>query len=217
MSIFKKMQGNWCDFAYPTAIIFLCWFAFEITKRGNIRIYVGSVLSFLLVLGAFSIPFLQSADISIPYNWNPFRHNVGWTNLSLALLDAGYDPKTEFLFGDKYQISSILSFYGEDQKRAYFLNLHGIRKNQFSFWPGMEKEQKGKTGYFVITENSPQLEKQQEHLVKYYTDKLKEYFSEVHYLGMKPLFESNHKVLKGALIFKCIDYNGKVPPETDLY
>lgn len=219
VSIFKKIQGNWCDFIYPAGLVFLAWYACEGTKSGKKWLQAGLALSVLLTGLIFSIPLLQANNIEffsfqIPYKWNPFRHNLGWDRLESKLNQLGYDQKQHFLVGDKYQTSSILSFYNKGQKRAYFLNLHGIRLNQFSFWPGMEKEQIGKNGFFILPENSgtfPDLER------KKYLAMLQEYFKDVELVAIEPLFFSYGKPVKSAMIFKCSGYNGKIPAQSHLY
>lgn len=221
LSFFQKMQGNWVVYAYPTAIVFLCWYACESLLNGKRWLQAGLILSVLLTAIALSIPSIQSHNLfashPIPYKVNPFKHNVGWENLNPLLTKAGYNPEEHFLFGDKYQMSSLLSFYAPDQKRAYFLNLHAIRLNQFSFWPSMAQEQKGKTGFFVLSENSPHLERNLSDLIAFYEKTLPLYFSEVHYLGLFPLFESNGELAKGALIFKCVGYNSQEPASPQRY
>lgn len=217
MALFQKMQGNWCTFAYPTAIVFLSWYTLEKLPRGRLWMTISLVVSILLSLFAFAIPYLESHSIRIfrevPYRMNPFRHNLGWQNMGKALEQIGYDPSKEFLFGDKYQMTSLLSFYAPGQKRAYFLNLQGSRLNQFSFWPSMTQEQKGKTGYFVIAENIPHLTQDLDHTIANYKKTLQKYFRTVEFIKVVPLFESYGAMAKGALIFRCIDYNGQEPPK----
>lgn len=209
-ALVKKMQGNWCDFAYPGAIVLIAWTACEYLPRGEKWMAAGTALALLLAIFSFSIPTLQEKNIlPLPYSMNPFRHNVGWKALGQALNEAGYDPNQQFLFGDKYQTASILSFYGAEQKRAYFLNLNRLRKNQFSFWPSMKEEQLGRTGYFVVTENIPALNRQRDLLPINYEEKLKPFFDKVEYLGLKPLFISNGQMAKGAFIFRCSGHNGR--------
>lgn len=219
-AFFKKMQGNWCDFVYPPSIVFMAWFALE-RKPFDKWLKAGLALSIVLLAFALSIPLIQSQSFlgkhPIPYKFNPFRHNIGWDGLELELKKTGYDPKEHFLFSDKYQTSSILSFYAPGQKRAYFLNLQGIRKNQFSYWPDMAEEQLGKTGYFVLTENSPSLERGMPETAQHYQEYLEEYFDDVRFLGIRPLFYAYGNVVKGAYLFKCIGYNGKSPVEKDRY
>lgn len=217
VSFFEKMQGNWCDYAYPTGIVVLCWGM----QRRLSWVIGGLALSVFLCKLGFAIPYIQSnsilANAPIPYRVNPFRHNVGWNELKHQLKEVGYNPEKHFLFGDKYQMSSILSFYGEGQKRAYFLNLHGIRKNQFSFWPGMAQEQVGKTGFFILTENAPHLKEALQGKAEEYQNLLAVYFDKVEFLGVKTLFYSYGESVKEALIFRCEGYNGKEPPSPEIY
>lgn len=221
LSLFMKMQGNWAIFAYPTAFAVIAWYACEMTRPGKKWLAGGIALSIILCSITFSIPYLQSHNIfsalRIPYKISPFRHNVGWDHLDKALQAAGYDPAHDFLFGDKYQTASILSFYGAEQRRAYFINLHGTRKNQFSFWPGPDKEQKGKRGFFVVPENAPRLYADSPQMIKSYEVQLSRYFDEVRFLGIEPLFVAYGQIVKGALIFECTGFSGQMPKDPELY
>ena len=76
---------------------------------------------------------------------------------------------------------------------------------------------KGKTGYFVVTENSPHLENVSRSLPEHYQQLLEPYFEKVNFVGLEPLFYSYGKMTKGAFIFKCAGYNGKLPPDEGLY
>lgn len=222
-----KIQGNWVVFAYATAFVLLSWYVFEcpgeITRQKARKQWFGWGLSFsLLITGLiFTIPSIQSHDIlkkiPIPYRINPFRHNIGWSELKTGLNDAGYDPSHNFLFSHTYQTTSVLSFYGDQQKPAYFFNLEGRRKNQFSFWPGMAESVKGKTGYFVAVENSIKSHEDEVNLINSLQNQLTPYFNEIHFQGTFPLFFAYGKPVKVALIFKCTGYNGELPPETSLY
>lgn len=219
MAFFMKMQGNWAIFAYPTAFVLLSWYVFDGSPWKKKWLVGGVIFSLLACTAVFSIPWIQSHNIApgwpLPYKINPFRHNIGWNKLAAALTEAGYDPEQDFLFGDKYQTASILSFYGPDQKRAYYFNLQGSRKNQFSFWPGISQEQQGKRGFFVVIENIPQLNNQA--LPEKYRQELIPYFDEVRVLGVKPLFEAYGSVAKGLWLLQGDGYRGGMPPETDLY
>lgn len=213
-SIFKKMQGNWGSFYFPAASVCAAWYAIEKMVHGRIWLILGICLSLLISSVGLLSPVLQSQNLlnccQIPYRISPFKHTVGWKNLEKMLIEAGYDPSNDFLFGDKYQMSSILSFYGPEQKRAYFLNLHGVRLNQFSFWPSMAAEQTGKTGYFVVTENMPHLHNLEE-MVPFYESQLSKYAEQVNFLGKRSLFTAYGREVKSALIFQCIRYNGQEP------
>ncbi|WP_068471278.1 ArnT family glycosyltransferase [Candidatus Protochlamydia phocaeensis] len=220
-AFFQKIQGNWVVFAYPTGLIFLGWFVFEahVIKEGWLK--AGLALSLCLTISVFLLPFLYASSIRRPailsYRLNPFKHNVGWAHLKEALSHYGYDPQEHFLLSDKYQTTSILSFYNEGQKRAYFLNLHGVRKNQFSYWPSLPEEQQGKSGYFVWIENHPHLEREGKSKLVFYLDRLKPYFETVEFLEFVPLFYDRQQVVKGALLFKCENCQSHQPDDPDLY
>jgi hypothetical protein len=195
---FQKIQGNWMVFAYPTGWVVLGWFFLEQgsekMKWAQRGLGVSLALTiFLLLLSSFSL---------YPYRLNPFKHNTGWMVLQEALDRQGYNPDQDFLVSDKYQTASLLSFYSTGQKRAYFLNLQGIRKNQFSYWPSLQEEQKGKRGFFVWVENAPHLQQWQEKL-HFYQARLQEFFEEVEILEMTPLIIEGDAVVKGALLFRC--------------
>jgi len=214
---FKKMQGNWAVFAYPAAFVCIGFVMIEKKSYGLKLVKAGIALSIILFCILVSIPYMQLNGLPVPYKLNAFRHNVGWNKLPQILKEVGYNPAQDFLFGDKYQMSSILSFYSEGQKQAYFLNLKGIRKNQFSYWKSMREAEIGKTGYFVLVENSPHLEKEPEKIISEYENTLSQYFRTIQFMGVKPLFVVDGKVVKGAFIFKGVDYNGKEPGESGLY
>ncbi len=213
IALFQKIQGNWVLFAYPTGLVLLAWYACQERPKMTIWLKGGLMLSIgltILVLTLSSLAFL-------PYQINPFKHHIGWLSLKGALKQQGYDPNQHFLLSDKYQTTSILSFYSEGQKRAYFLNLTGTRKNQFSYWPSLQEDQQGKTGYFVWTENMPHLKREGEYKLSYYQLELQKYFEKVELLGFTPLFYHKEEVVKGAFIFRCHRCLKQQPKETFLY
>lgn len=194
-ALFKKIQPNWAAYLYPPGMVLIGWTAYPRYRKW---LHVGMWLSVVLVLLAFCFP------------WYAFRQAVGWKELKPALIQSGYNPNSDFLFGDKYQIASILSFYGPEQKRAYFFNLGESRKNQFSFWPQMQENEVGKTGYFVVIEkmNEESIAWYETHYLK----RLQPYFVHVSYEGHAPLYEK-----KRALFFKCVGYLGGAPQDPEEY
>ena len=218
-SLFMKIQGNWVIYAYPTAFPVIGWLASNGGKRIQRWTTAAILLSAILVCFVMAIPSLQSrgssAGITIPYKMSPFRHNVGWERLAMGLREEGYRAGEDFLFADKYQAVSVLSFYGPKQQRVLFFNLQGTRKNQFSYWKGLDENEAGKRGFFVVIENTPQLNDPA--LVEKYEKQLKIYFDSVRFLGIKPLFEANGMVVKGMLIFECKGFLGKTPEDPALY
>ncbi|MBA3720870.1 MAG: glycosyltransferase family 39 protein [Parachlamydiaceae bacterium] len=213
-SFFQKIQGNWVVFAYPTCFILISWYACEIEfRKTQTWLKAGIVLS----IGLITSIFLLSISNLIPQKMNPLKHNLGWSNLSEILTENGYDPLKNYLITDRYQTTSILSFYGPEQKRAYFLNLHGVRNNQFSYWPQLQNEQKGKTGYFIWVENAPHLQRELNIKSNFYQGELENYFEKVSFIGIEPLIFNGDAIAKGALIFKCENCLNKQPNQSDKY
>ena len=204
ISFFKKMQGNWCDFLYPSACVMIAWYGCEVVEKAKNWIKAGIALSLAMVIALLAFP-------------QAFKHNLGWHRLAKVISENGYNPNTDFLFSDKYQMTSLLSFYGPEQKRAYFLNLLGIRKNQFSYWPGMEAGEVGHRGFFVIVEKGSALEMEKNKIEKQYEESLAPYFDQVKFVGAYPLVFWKEEPYKMAYIFVGEGYNGKTPPETGLY
>ena len=219
-SIFIKVQGNWGDFLYPSAFVVLAWFVDTRERWRNLIKFGAFASSVLLSFFVIMISYTQTLNIFpgivIPYKYNAFRHNIGWTQLKDMFKNIEYNEDEEFLFSSKYQMSSILSFYGPKQKRAYFFNIFSVRNNQFCYWPGMEEEQIGKNGLFVIVENTPHLQKHIENAPNY-LEKLSPYFQKVDFLGSFPLIELQGQPCKSALIFKGILYNGASPEKVSIY
>ena len=210
LSIKQKMQGNWALFTVPGFILLLSWYLMERLTSGR-KILIGSLAcSFTFCCAALLVPYLGSkGPFSISYyKLNPFRHNMGWHEIGPLLTKHGYEPNEDFLFSDTYQNVSELYFYGPQQKRSYFLNLQGRRKNQFSYWPTMEQEQQGKTGYFLWIENSPKWQQHYHAVIENYTKILDPLFDHVELVGVEPIGKDADHSVKGLIIFKCIGFKG---------
>lgn len=218
---FQKVQGNWISLAYPTAFVILGWDSFQEHPSRARWAKWGLAFSILFTMLMFTLPSFYAApalaSYAPSYRVNPFKHNLGWPMLQKTLARHGYDPDNHFLVSDKYQTTSVLSFYGEGQKRAYFLNLHGSRKNQFSYWPSLQREQQGKTGYFVWTENAPHLDRNWREKLAFYSQELQNYFEKVEFLEFAPLILEGSAIAKGAFIFRCENCKIHEPPDTLRY
>jgi 4-amino-4-deoxy-L-arabinose transferase-like glycosyltransferase len=215
-SLFKKMQPNWACYLYPPAFPFVAWVGYERFTKGRIWLPIGTALSILMVAAAFAIPWLQeSGKLPLSYKFNPFRQAVGWDKLAPPLLEAGYRPQEDFLFADKYQTAGLLSFYATGQKGAYYFNISETRKTQLSYWPQMEENEVGKTGYFVVLENSDP--ESLEWYVTHYQKRLAPYFESIRYCGAYPLFSVAGTPVKHALIFQSLNYSGLAPPPIEKY
>ncbi len=206
-AVFTKVQGNWALFLYPPAFLYLAAYWIDIKNSAKYILWA-LVVSLLLLAAAFAIPTFQTI---IPWKLNPFRHNVGWS----ALQDwIGKEKGERFLASDKYQLTSELSFYNPAQEQAYFLNLLGTRRNQFSYWPGPEK---GKDALFFVVENGLGLAAKMEPLKEEYKSRLSPYFRAVGEPEWIPLVTSRGEVVKAALCYRCEEYNGMRPNEPEKY
>lgn len=221
LSTQKKIQANWALYAYPTATPLIAWYALDTLKKGKTWLLRGTLLSMFMVGFLISIPFIQQKSLFskklFPYKINPFRHSLGWHQLQKELQTLPFDPQENFFFSDSYQLSSLLSFYGPSQKRQYFLNLSNKRKNQFSFWPSMADEQLGKTGYYVWADNCKDFLGEVDYKKQKAEELLSPYFEKVEFIQLIPLFTSHGVLVKGALLFKCENYNGKMPSKVSHY
>lgn len=217
----KKIQANWALYAYPSSTLLIAWYALEQLKKGTRWLNIGAAFSLVLVSFFISIPKIQEKALFskkvFPYRINPFRHSLGWSQMAKELKEIPYDQNENFFFADSYQTTSLLSFYGPEQKRQYFLNLSHKRKNQFSFWPSMAQEQVGKTGYYVWADNSKNFLKDFDYKKNKAEELLKPYFSKVEFIRLIPLFTSHGELVKGALVFRCENYNGKMPVDPNSY
>ncbi|MCH9609733.1 MAG: Undecaprenyl phosphate-alpha-4-amino-4-deoxy-L-arabinose arabinosyl transferase [Chlamydiales bacterium] len=218
-AFFKKMQPNWGDFLYPPATVLIAWVSLERIRYGRFWLHFGLWLSIFGTFFALTIPWVQKHNMfsifPISYKANPFRQSVGWQNLETALAAAGYDQEEAFLFGDRYQTTSLLSFYVPHKKRSYFFNVNRERKNQFSYTPRMEAHEVGETGYFVLLENVPK--DWLDWYETYYPEKLEPYFEKVEYAGSYPLYTAYNQPVKHAIVFKCENYQGTAPEDPDHY
>jgi hypothetical protein len=213
----KKIQGNWCVWAYPAAMIPIGWLAQEDRYRKWHKI--GAYMSVAVLSIGFILPTLQlSGNLAwLPYKANPWRHVLGWSQLPEALEKAGWQQGEDFLFADRYQTASLVSLYNTPKQRSYFFNLSGARRNQFSYWPQMVDEQIGATGYFVWVENTDRINGGENHIVETYQEDLDPYFDQVTSVGSYPLWQVGGRIDKIAILFRCEGYNGTKPEESDRF
>lgn len=215
-----KMQGNWCVFAYPTAIVVLAWWCTNGSSWRWIWTTIGIVLSIVFCMISLAVPTMQATNldvgIKISYSVNPFRECLGWRKLTPILDGIEKEMNPHFLFADTYQMSSLLSFYNPSQQRAYFINLGKVRRNQFSYWKSMADEQLKNNGLYIKLVQNPLKINLSDSIAKN-QEKLKPYFDHVEFIGFYTLFSAYEVPAKGVLIYQCNDYNGKEPPKLEVY
>lgn len=217
ISCTKKLQGNWCVWAYPAAMIPIAFAANS--QKGRFWLKTGVALSISALCLAFFLPTLQKKGYahSLAFKNHPWRHLLGWSQLQSVIASAETDHQGAFLFADRYQTASLISFYSPQQKRSYFLHLSGVRKNQFSFWPGIEDEQIGNDGIFVWVETTDRINEPIEQVQQLLHQKLSPFFAEVVSLPPEALWSTGNRVDKIALLFHCQKYNGKTAEASQLF
>ena len=115
-------------------------------------------------------------------------------------------------------MTSLLSFYGPEKKLAFFFNIQGLRKNQFSYWPSMMERQTGKTGFFVmiVTGKGAMRKAMMADAVRKAV--LAKYFHEIATpLIIIPLAEENNEVVKVAVVIRAEGYKGMMPATPEKY
>ena len=202
MSFVMKMQGNWSDFVLPTAHILGMQWAIHHIKRWKLWISLGTGVSLLIgcIIGSNLLP----------YPMNPLKNALGYHEITQVLLENGYQVSKDYLITDSYQATSLLSFYGPGQDRAYFLNVSRRRLNQFSFWPPLSKDRRNE-GYFATLYDT---RKMQPDLPQQVKEKIRPYFSNVSYLGAFPLYKQKEEAQKVLLLYHVKGYN-KLEPGLD--
>lgn len=205
-SFFRKMQGNWAVlgqiFLFP---LMGCYLAAAKRKWP----FYASVLVSL----ALQTLFLAGPYVKGPlFEKNPLRQGIGIEKLTDALAVSGYRPG-HFLFSDRYQTVSQAWFYTKE--KIYFLNLSHLRYNQYSFWPGMEKECLGQDGFYISL--APPSEKKSLSLrVRQMKKKLRDYFEHVEKPKIHAL-RSHGRIGNYLIIIPVKNYSGKTPEEKGFF
>lgn len=212
MSFFEKVQANWAIASFPTLFAVLA-LTLDQTKKWLLWTKASVAVSVVLILIIFYLP-----HTNVSLSKNPWKEGLGWGKIDPTLQEYGYKADSDFLFSDRYQMTSIASFYGPNQKRAYFFNTKGLRRNQFSYWPGMPEECLGKTGYFleVVVNRNPK------EAALGFQKMLEPYFLRVIVLpevliAGSLVSDSNYHGSKFLILLRCEGYTGKVPDQTNKY
>jgi hypothetical protein len=211
-SLRVKFQANWPLIAFPSLFCLLAQSSFS--RRWVItHVGVHSTL-FLMALGIFyGQAHNKSWAESTSKNLNLFKTVQGWQSLSEQMPELPWRKEEGFWISDRYQSCSLLSFYGPSQD-VFWFNLHGARKNQFSFW-SVPNHFLGAPARFVLVDNcSLEHMHQLAHLAK---DKIKPYFKQVKQIHVVPLWVYQGKVQKCALVIDLEGYTGGRPQDPESY
>jgi len=212
LSFFRKIQGNWA--IAPLTMLFPL-IGVTLSRKPTWQRWpfaIACTFSLLLQALILSGPYMSGALASI----NPLRQGIGSKQISPILLETGYSPREDFLFSDRYQSTSLLWFYGPNQQKTHFFNIHRLRNNQFTYWPGMPEECVGKTGYFVALVPAREVQS-----IKYRIKKaihlLSPYFERLSPATVHPILSLHKRPVRYMIIIKAQGYNGLAPKKTKKY
>ena len=206
-SFFKKVQGNWAVYIYPSAFVYLAAYLEAAANKWRLAA-IGTGISVALLAVLFILPQFQTV---LPWRLNPLQQNLGWGVLEHWL---SKNQKDAFLLSDKYQWTAELSFYNPQKEGAYFFNLQGTRKNQYSYQLPPLKDQ---DGLFIFIEKAPRLANKFSSMDRFYKDQLVKYFDSVSEAEEIPMVVAKGETVKAAFCYRCKKYNGLRPDETDKY
>ena len=205
LSCSRKMQGNWAVLAqamcFPLLGVVLAkkplWQKWPFRSAVAISI----ILQALVLIS----PYLAG----VPLKLCPFTQGMGCSYAHI-LKKSGYREGRDFVFSDRYQTTGQLWFHGIRQEKVYFLNIHGVRQNQYSYWPGMREECIGKTGFFVASFPIGEKSDAQQRM-KRLKNILKEYFDKVGRPSLHQLCSRPGTPIHCMVVIRCERFNGHLP------
>ncbi len=202
----RKVQGNWAVLAQAMffPLVGVCLAQRPAWKQQPYTVAI--LVALLMQAVALTTPYFGAAALHLC----PFKQGMGNNQIAGVLSEEGYTPGSAFLFSDRYQTTSQLWAYGPGQHKAYFFNLHGLRNNQFCYWPGMDAECVGKNGWFVSI--IPIADKRSlKHRLKTFRRDLVPYFSHLSKPIVRPLLSPTGNAVRLMILIACQNYNGKKP------
>jgi hypothetical protein len=138
-SIKTRVYGNWTAPGYLAAILAAGWALRERVRRpGRWRKWAiaGLIMGYLLVGAAhFHVPILKALDLDP--DADPTMKLYGWPQLGQAVgqeMEKWTDANDPFVFGLRYQKTSLAAFYTPGQPETHCLFLPGYRLNAYIFW-----------------------------------------------------------------------------------
>jgi hypothetical protein len=200
-SLFRKMQGNWAVIAQVMCFPLVGWVLAYRPSFQSWPYRAAMVVAIGVQLIVLAIPYGM-----LPWDRCPLTQGMGW-ECQAAVEQQGYRPGRDFLFSDRYQTTSLLWFHGPEQRKAYFLNLHGLRQNQYCYWPGLDEECRGKTGFFVAAIPSEGRKKALNQM-RHYRSLLFTHFERVSRGVVYLVNSQNNRPIRSLVIIRCQGYHG---------
>lgn len=214
-----KYQANWIAFIFPHLFLLVGRFWQSLTpsrakRLGMAHCLIHTSLFLLMIYISWAQRHPPAPLSHSSFALNPFRSAMGWDrDLTLKLEKLGYEPATTFLVSDKYQTVSQLAFYSLHSD-VYWFNLHGARKNQFSFWP-VDAKWKGQRALFLAVENGS-VEVISEG-ISLYLERMSPFFKSIEAYGIEPFFQIGEKTVRSLIWVRASGYLGTRPRDPKQY
>jgi len=132
----KSVYGNWAGFAYFTGgILASYYFVKSLLKKVLIPFGILTVaIAVFLNAVTFYPPLIDKLGLTkiLPPKKDPTRVMVGWHQLG-ELVSEIYNPETDFIVSNLYQIAAELAFYTKGNPQTYVFNYYQ-RMNQYDIW-----------------------------------------------------------------------------------
>lgn len=151
-SFHTRVYANWPGMSYVAGIV--------LAAAGLERLLTGHgpalarrlaplwpALGFILFLAVFGQHWLP-----LPAHLNPATRLKGWADLGNKLDELAQglsNPAKVFYFGDNYDVTAELAFYGPGQPVAYSADF-GRRRSQYDLWPGPDAEGDNHIGWDAL-------------------------------------------------------------------
>ena len=199
----RKTEINWTYFAYGAYPILL---AYAFIKFGSAKKLMPAVALTACLVGLVIFPSAlgQLGAKFYPPKIDLFHKMAGWDDLGETVSEIVKYKGNEkmFIFSDRYQIASELSFYLEGNPQTYCIN-NGRRMNQFDLWPGINQfAGKGYDAIYVSTVPIP--------------DYLKKCFQEVEFVAEQKCLYRQTEVDTPFLIYHLTGFKKYETPKNPL-
>jgi undecaprenyl-diphosphatase len=148
-SLQGKVQANWAMTGYITALVAFSAVYISGWEDLSRRLRISAVAAVFLALIVTVFAHFPSA-LHLPEKLDPSMRLAGWRELGREASNRYKELSLKgpaFVFSDKYQVTSELAFYMENNPVTYCANT-GRRMNQYDLWPGFEGL-KGQNALFI--------------------------------------------------------------------
>jgi len=196
-SLRTKIEGNWAVTGYFTATVGAVGY-YEILlreKKGLIRKFTKGFGLVALISGLVITGFLYlqtvSTVIPMPKRTNLDKRFYGWEQIASEVDRITMDQsKQPFLFGNRYQIISLMTFYTKGHKPAYMID----GENRFPYLAPVD-HLIGQDGFYISEKGRNQI------------DRVRMFFGSVEMVAEVEITRAG-ELVGVYLLYQCYNYKG---------